>query len=328
MSRPLRLQAPGLWHHVMNRGLERRTIIRDAEDAGTFFDLLTEANRRWGIRCHAACLMSNHYHLLLEDVEGLLSRAMRHIDGVFTQRFNRRHARDGALMKGRYRSQLVDHDSYLLEVIRYIHANPVEAQMVTHGADYPWSSHRSYLSREAPAWLTREVVFNHFGRSRSGLETFDAFVHERVPDAVLSALAIESRQSVVGPEAFVETWKSRIRRLGALQREREIPEARQLTALHPEWVINTACQFFDCSREELLASERGTRHLKREFTLLACREFTSVTNAAVGELFGIAAVTVPTAVRRARANLAQYEKCRRQYRQLTDVLRVKSQAAI
>ncbi|MBI5504018.1 MAG: transposase [Deltaproteobacteria bacterium] len=311
----------------MNRGLDRRAIVEDDEDADAFFDLLSEAHKRWQIRCHAACLMTNHYHLLLEDVAGLLSRAMRHIDGVFTQRFNRRYGRDGALMKGRYRSQLVDHDGYLLEVVRYIHANPVDAGMVSRGAEYPWSSHRWYLARTAPAWLTRDVVLAHFGRTTRGVKAFDAFVHERVPDTVRSALAPERGRSVVGSEAFVEAWKARTRLQGARQRDREIPEARRLAALPTEQVISAACEVFSCSRRKLVAGVRGSRRRARELALLACREFTGATNAATGEVFGIAAATVPTAARRARAELARDDEFRRQYQRLTQALQSKSQAA-
>ena len=104
MARPLRIQQRGLWHHAMNRGMERRAIFIDDEDAEAFLSLVGDGGERWGVWCHAACLMSTHYHLLLHDEGGLLSRAMRHIDGVFTQFFNRRRGRDGSLMRGRYRS--------------------------------------------------------------------------------------------------------------------------------------------------------------------------------------------------------------------------------
>lgn len=84
-SRPLHIQQPGLWHRVMNRGMERRAISIDDDDAEASFTLVAEAGERWKVRCHAACLTSSHYRLLLRDESGYLGRAMRHIDGVFTQ---------------------------------------------------------------------------------------------------------------------------------------------------------------------------------------------------------------------------------------------------
>jgi putative transposase len=134
----------------MNRGMERRAIFIDDEDAEAFLSLVGDGGERWGVWCHAACLMSTHYHLLLHDEGGLLSRAMRHIDGVFTQFFNRRRGRDGSLMRGRYRSRVVEEEGYLLEVVRYIHANPVKAGIVKRASDYEWSSHGWYLESKAP----------------------------------------------------------------------------------------------------------------------------------------------------------------------------------
>ena len=120
MVRPLRIQAPGLWHHVMNRGLARGDIFFDAKDREAFLGLLTEVRARWGVRTHAACLMGNHFHLLVEDVQGSVAGWMRDIIGVHTQRLNLRHERDGPLFRGRFRSRLVQEERYLGELVRYI----------------------------------------------------------------------------------------------------------------------------------------------------------------------------------------------------------------
>ena len=135
MARPLRIEFPGAWHHAMNRGNARQTIFLDKGDYRAFLDLLDECSSMWGLECHAYCLMPNHYHLLLSTPSGNLSRAMRHLDGVYTQRFNRRHDRDGHLFRGRYKAILVDADSYLLQVARYIHLNPIKARLVQDPQD-------------------------------------------------------------------------------------------------------------------------------------------------------------------------------------------------
>ena len=91
----------------------------------------------WGIRVHAYSLMPNHYHLLLETPRGNLSRALRHLDGIYTQRYNRAHGSDGTLFRGRYKAILIDKDSYLLQVVRYIHLNPVQSKIVREPAEHP-----------------------------------------------------------------------------------------------------------------------------------------------------------------------------------------------
>ena len=121
MSRPLRIEYPDAWYHVMNRGRRSEEIFLGKEDYKTFIELLEESVELWNVRVSAYCLMTNHYHLLIQTPEANLSRCMRHINGVYTQRFNKRHHLDGQLFRGRYKSMLVDADSYLLQLVRYIH---------------------------------------------------------------------------------------------------------------------------------------------------------------------------------------------------------------
>ena len=130
----------------MNRGLADHPVFIDNRDFRNFLSLIEDAWRRWHIRVFSWCLMGNHYHVALQTPEGNLQRVMRHIDGVFTQRFNRTHNRDGPLFRGRYRAILIDADQYLAAVVRYIHLNPVEAKKVSAPQNYPWSSHKTYLS--------------------------------------------------------------------------------------------------------------------------------------------------------------------------------------
>ncbi|MBU0728624.1 MAG: transposase, partial [Proteobacteria bacterium] len=130
----------------MNRGRRGENIFADKEDYETFLAVLQETSGMFGIEVSAYCLMSNHYHLLVHTPEGNLSRAMRHVNGVYTQRYNRRWKIDGQLFRGRYKSVLVEADSHLLELLRYIHRNPVRAGICKTANDYDWSSHAGYLS--------------------------------------------------------------------------------------------------------------------------------------------------------------------------------------
>jgi len=140
MSRPLRLQLPGGIYHVTARGNDRRSIFEDDDDCAHFLIVLAATVARYRVLCHAYCLMGNHYHLLLQTLEANLSVAMRHLNGVYTQRFNRRHERCGHVLQGRFGAQIVDGDAYLREVCRYIVLNPVRAGLVAHPGDWRWSS--------------------------------------------------------------------------------------------------------------------------------------------------------------------------------------------
>src|SRR3989338_5280796 len=131
MARPLRIEFPEACYHVMNRGSERRNIFLHDTDYEAFLGLLEDAGERWQIKVFAFCLMANHYHLFLKTPQGNLSRVMRHLDGLYTQIFNRTYKRDGPLLRGCYKAIVVDADSYLLELVRYIHLNPVKARIAS-----------------------------------------------------------------------------------------------------------------------------------------------------------------------------------------------------
>jgi putative transposase len=132
MSRPLRIEYPDAWYHVMNRGRRSEKIFLDKNDYQAFIQVLIESTEMWNLRISAYCLMPNHYHLLVQTPDANIARCMRHINGVYTQRFNSRHRSEGQLFKGRYKSILVSADAYLLQLLRYIHRNPVKSGLAAN----------------------------------------------------------------------------------------------------------------------------------------------------------------------------------------------------
>ena len=132
----------------MNRGQSRRNIFIEDQGRQTFLDLLADITRLWKVKIHAYCLMDNHYHLLLSTPTGVLSRAMRHLDGIHTQKFNRVHHRDGPLFRGRYKAILIDAEEYFLSVVRYIHKKPLGAHAVSDIDLYRWSSYWGYVNKK------------------------------------------------------------------------------------------------------------------------------------------------------------------------------------
>jgi putative transposase len=150
MARPLRIEFPGALYHVTSRGDRREPIYRRDDDRRLHLAIIGQALQRFGACLWAYCLMPNHYHLVLQTPLPNLSRAMRHINGVYTQAFNRRHGVAGHLFQGRFKAILVDGDAYLLTLCRYVERNPVAAGLVQHAEDWPWSSCRSHLGATRP----------------------------------------------------------------------------------------------------------------------------------------------------------------------------------
>lgn len=204
-ARPLRVQYPGAFYHVMNRGNAYRDIFKDAKDNQIFLELLGETVEQWEIRIHAFSLMSNHYHMLIETPLANLSRAMRHINGVYTQRYNSRWKLDGHIFRGRYKAILVEDEAYLVELLRYIHLNPVNAGLTKSPEKYKWSSHAHYLGRSGLEWLTTDLLLSYFGRQKSkARRKLHKFVLEGVPEEFNELLNREKWPSVIGTEHFQE----------------------------------------------------------------------------------------------------------------------------
>ncbi|MBT8241952.1 MAG: transposase [Acidimicrobiia bacterium] len=163
MPRPPRIQYSGAWHHVMNRGVDRMIIFRDRTDRIRFLGLLEEAVSKFGIEVHAYCLMGNHYHLLVRTPDPNLDLAIHHIAGLYARIFNTRHGRDGPLFRSRYKSLVVESESYLAAVTRYIHRNPLEVG-VRNLARYEWSSFGAYVGyRQKPSWLSTTKILETVG---------------------------------------------------------------------------------------------------------------------------------------------------------------------
>ena len=167
MARPLRIEFAGALYHVTSRGDGRDDIYLDDDDRNRWFEVLTGVHERFNWEVHAYCLMSNHYHLVIETPDGNLAQGMRQLNGVYTQGFNRAHQRVGHVFQGRYKAILVERDAYLLELSRYVVLNPVRARMVRTADEWPWSNYRATAGLSpAPNWLNVTWTLATFGQRR------------------------------------------------------------------------------------------------------------------------------------------------------------------
>lgn len=203
MTRPLRLEFPGALYHVTARGNRQNAIYRDDSDRRAWLDLLGLVCKRHNFLIHGFCQMTNHFHLLIETLEGNLSQGMRQLNGVYTQHYNYRHRLVGHLFQGRYKAILVQKESYLLELARYIVLNPVRANMVASPGDWQWSSHYYFVhSAHPPAWLARDGILGRFGHTRAeAILAYEEFVLAGINET--SPLAATRHRILLGDDAFV-----------------------------------------------------------------------------------------------------------------------------
>jgi putative transposase len=224
MARPLRIEYPGAVYHITSRGNARNRIYRDDPDREMFLSILSAVVKRYSWFCHSYCLMNNHYHLVIETPDANLSIGMRQLNGIYTQKYNRRHHKTGHIFQGRFKAILVQKENYLLEVCRYVVLNPVRAGVVKKPGDWKWSS---YLAAEKPGEeatpLTTDWILGLFSSKKAlARKKYRVFVQEGINrGAPWSELR---GQALLGGEGFVEKFrdlledKKKIKEIPRLQR--------------------------------------------------------------------------------------------------------------
>ncbi len=282
MARPLRIEYPGAFYHVMNRGQSRRNIFMEDKGRQSFLDLLADIARLWKVKIYAYCLMDNHYHLLLSTPTGGLSRAMRHLDGIYTQKFNRVHHRDGPLFRGRYKAILVDAEEYFLSVVRYIHQNPLGAAVVSDIDGYRWSSHWGYLNKkQCPDWLDTRSVMSRFG----GLKAYQRFMHEEIEEEIGEFYQGPYHKPVLGSKEFIGRVKERLGDKARVDQEK--PESRRIFGVELEEIVAATAREYGKGVEELKRRKRGGENEARMVAIYLGRHLGGHRHEEIGKAVGL-----------------------------------------
>ena len=275
MARPLRIEFAGALYHITSRGNDRQSIYRNDADRTHFLEQLKGACDRYDWLCHAYCLMTNHYHLLIQTRVATLSKGMKYLNGKYTQHFNKHHIRTGHLFQGRFKSILVDRDAYLLELARHIVLNPVRARMVHTAGEWPWSSYRATAGMVGGhTCLTTDSVLSAFGtHKRQACERYRKFVEGG--DGQPSPWESLKNQVYLGSDQFVDDMLSMIQPEQSL---RDIPRPQKSPPSQPLRDYET--RFSD--RKRAMAAS----YLSGHYTLEQ-----------VGAYFGVSYATVSRAVK-------------------------------
>lgn len=309
MSRPLRIHYADAWYHVMNRGRGGQAVFRDADDYQNFIKLLKDTAEAWHFRVAAYCLMTNHYHLLVQTPEANLSRCMRHINGLYTQYYNRRYHADGQLFRGRYKSILVDADSYLLELVKYIHRNPLRAGITGSLSSYAWSSHKGYLSQaETWNWLHKGFILSMLTKNKQQeKKAYAALVGAEESEGILAFFEKRTVSAIMGTEEFID----RIRRGFYKQTSGgQMPESRILAV--PIAVIKQAvAKAYITKPERLEIARRGAFNEPRDVAIYLSRKHSGKTLLEIGAAFNLRQYSsVSSVVQKMRRLCAEDKKMR------------------
>ena len=257
-----------------------------------------EAHVRFGLEVLCYCLMSNHYHFLVKTPEGNLGRAMRHINGVYTQRYNRLKKTDGPLFRGRYKAILVEEDSYQLQVSRYIHRNPVETSAVGSLEKYPWSSYPCYLgNRTYPDWLIPDDVLAQLGAKRNIAARYKAYVELGVDEELQQFYGKGNQVPYLGSDDF-RAWAYSQRQTGD-----EAVSEQQKAFFRPSLgtIIEKVAQAFSVSTGSLTQASRGVENVPRWAAMYLCQEAGGHRLADIAKTFGLTRTgSIPTTIAKLR----------------------------
>lgn len=245
MARKPRIHYPGAFYHIILRGNAGQDVFFTKGDRHKFFFLLQEGVERYKHRIHAFCLMTNHIHLLVQVGEVALSRILQNVSFRYTRYINNKRGQQGHLFQGRYKAILIDAESYLLELVRYIHNNPVRAGMVRSPRQYQWSSHKVYIGDVFIPWLTTDEVLAQFADNReSAIQLYGEYVFQEgggTHDKKYHSGTFEGR--ILGEEDFVEESLAR---------------ASQMEAKKPgiDLIVSTVCGHLRIDEAELSGGSR------------------------------------------------------------------------
>jgi len=269
----------------MNRGRRGEDIFADDHDYIMFTDLLRETSEIWNVRIVAYCLMPNHYHMLIQTPDANISRSMRHLNGVYTQRYNSRHRCDGQLFRGRYKSILIGTDSYLLQVVRYIHRNPLQAGLVQNLEAYKWCSHRGYLSiAKKWDWLYKNYMLSLLSKNRTDwLRHYRKWVSVEEDDEVSQKISGVRWPVCLGPQTFIDRIKEKY---GSGKINKEIPSSRELLP-DKKRIIDEVCRFYGVKSTDMIKKQRGKRNEARNAAIYITRKLRLDTYQEIGEQYGI-----------------------------------------
>lgn len=315
MARPYRLQGENCLYHVISRGDDRKKIYTRPADYSRFMDYVIKAKERFQFSLYAYCLMTNHFHLLLETRLANISRIMHYIKGSYTTYYNIRHSRTGHLFQGRFKSIVVDKDNYFLELTRYIHLNPVRAGTVSDPAIYKWSSYRGYLGGK-DEYLDHAEVKRYLGMSSGQYQRFVAAGIKQPVDLMANVYA----GFILGSARFI---KDRLKELRIQLADEEVVQKRVLLndQEKSDRIIYCVEKRFHTTLARIKIDKRRPLRAKQVLIYLL-REYTGLTNQAIGDMIDMRYPAVSKAGLAVKRLMAEDKELQRTIRRLVSSFQV------
>lgn len=317
MARPLRIEYPGASYHVINRGNAGQAIFKSKKDREKFIEYLAQMVERFRIGLHCYCLMSNHYHLLLETPDANLSKSIQWLNASYAMYFNVKRERHGHLFQGRFKSILVEADEYFKHLSRYIHLNPIRANMVEQLIDYPWSSYNAFVGQsKAPKWLKTDWLLELFGNKRTAAQQqYRSFVETVDIETLENPLSHIVGGMILGGQEFVDWVK-----VTFLKPKPDNRDVAGLGALKPRESIDEVVQRVACyygCQTDYITKKGKKKNVARDVAIYISRETTGEASVSLGRYFGgISGHAITMRCTKVKEALKENSRLRRDVKQL------------
>ena len=286
MTRPLRVEYPGAFYHIYSRGNAGEKVFKGKGDKVKFLEYIGKATEMFSVVIHTYCIMSNHYHLIIETPEANLSAAIQWLNISYAVFYNKKHQRSGHVFQGRFKSILIEKDEYIKQLSRYIHLNPVRAKMVSEPLEYSWSSYPSFVDKtNEPEWLETGGLLRHFGRKRKeSITNYKSYAEEESAEAIKNPNKEVSCGFILGGDDFVKWVYKKF--ISKREENKEIPELKKIRPqVSVDKVVEIVCNEFECKGEYILQKGRK-RNIAREITIYLARDICGETGKNLGAYFG------------------------------------------
>jgi len=262
MARPLRIEFPGAFYHVMVRGNQKQTIFHDKQDRVKYLEIIERYKKQHSFLIYAYTLMINHVHLLIETPKTPISKIMQVINLTYTIYFNRKYKKVGHLFQGRYKSYLCDKDAYLLSLVRYVHLNPVRAKLVKTAKEYKWSSHQDYLYGSKGIVESDKFLRLFSEKTSDARRLYKAFMDESIDSIDNGDISQAVDQQILGDDQFIEKVEKEIETLHTPLKRPPLKKIFSLVA-----------ELTGVTQEEIKSRSRNNRLMFARFILVGvCRE--------------------------------------------------------
>ncbi len=319
MARQLRVEFEGAYYHITSRGNRREHIFFNKQDKEKFLEILKRTKDRYGYLLHAYALMDNHYHLLIETPKANISKIMQNINTSYTVYINRKYKRYGHLFQGRFKGIIVDKESYLVELSRYIHLNPVRAGITERPEQSKWTSYKAFINKKAGnGMVTTEDTLTYFSEKRDdAVKAYKMFVESNIGGGDNPFEEVEAGL-VLGSDIFIEGM---LDLLSKLNNDSEIPQLRQLRVDVPaEKVIKCCSRFYGMKEEELIG--RGKGKIERQLAIYMTKvNSNNGTNREIGEYFGIKGPAVSGIIKTVERRIIKDKGLRKDMEILTESMK-------